>query len=1287
MAFVYNNPNPTLNMNKKETYPMKRKTITSNQGFINESEDSDSGSKQENRDIVNSKLDVKQQRASRILALKDNYSALKNINNAAQARQRRQSQLKSTLKGNGTLDKQQSISDTNDNQLKDDEPSMTLRQFLDKIFTLKKRNYFDGFIAIMSLCSFTIYLVLTYYPENLYYLDFLDYIFCSIYFLDFVIYILLAQHRLQFLLTLNSLIKMLCICPLLMLSFQLDNVNSITHSTVTSLINTTRIFRLIRVFQLFYIVQSEQSDVRKQVMMIICTITLIVVISSGLLQIAENEEINVRIKAAYNDFDLSTLYLRTQFHHYSYFCIITISTVGFGDIVPYTTLGKGMVVLLVLITIALIPKQTNELIQIISAESEYFRSRYKSSSDIKHIVITGDITSDSLQSFCLELFHSDHGSQYKHAIIVSLNVPSREIESLIHQKQYENFIRWLQGDPMNEKDLNRSDISKAKACVILNSKYSLDPYSSDHKNILLALYIKKYVYSIYDTANMHCSFRLILQLIKPENKYHYYNSLQKIYKERMPPDNLIIIEEIKMNLLAKSCLTPGIMSMLSNLVMSSSTLANNDDDWLKEYSEGRAYEIYRIPLSDNYKYVSFLEIVKEVYAKEHALAFAIEVETHKTSVIKLNPGNVSIDSILKATKLNTDDYLPRFNLNNIKLHLYLICLDKQVAENSCGIISTSRDPLSTGKRGQPIPSSPRQFMIDKPTSNRGSFNKFTKGPLSGTSVPSDSKIVQNLQKLCTQYDYARNQGNDSLSDLSDISDNDDFIDKKPSLNSYEDYEIDLDNYFTMKNFDPIVFNPNVDIMQHTIKDSKKIMDHILVCGIHPSMFHFILPLRAKYLGHQSLKYIVILGENLTESLYNDLAKFPYIVYIQGSPLLPENLYRANIMNAEIAVILSNSNIKADYEDSNDNQTLDAETIFIYKAIKKCNKNIQIMTELVSADNIEYLLQKNNSEINSKEMYEYSQLFASGEVFTPGIIDRITCQIYYNPNILTILEQILNGGATNKNKKVLRIERELNLPSSNFYLLQMPEAFIGETFEKLFSHLIDSNYVIPLGLYRRSVKDDFFYVYTNPAKQSLLRSSDLVYVLGQTSNIQDLLEDKDDSKEENPCQEKNTSDSTSSRGSAKSLNKKDKDSINKILKRPSIFAKKESRVLASSNRNIASKEGSGTNSKPEENLSPDKRNNMKKQGTFISKLLPNMINKENTKASFHIENTKNQILNANTNDKLSSKYLEFNRVKEMLQDIKDRLSDLKKEYNGFDSYIQEIVSEEIASELNIYLENK
>ncbi len=57
----------------------------------------------------------------------------------------------------------------------------------------------------------------------------------------------------------------------------------------------------------------------------------------------------------------------------------------------------------------------------------------------------------------------------------------------------------------------------------------------------------------------------------------------------------------------------------------------------------------------------------------------------------------------------------------------------------------------------------------------------------------------------------------------------------------------------------------------------------------------------------------------------------------------ETLIKANIHYADKVVILGHdSTLKADVND----EMLDAESIYIYKAIKKCNKDVQILTELV-----------------------------------------------------------------------------------------------------------------------------------------------------------------------------------------------------------------------------------------------------------------------------------------------------------------------------------------------------
>lgn len=54
-----------------------------------------------------------------------------------------------------------------------------------------------------------------------------------------------------------------------------------------------------------------------------------------------------------------------------------------------------------------------------------------------------------------------------------------------------------------------------------------------------------------------------------------------------------------MNLLAKSCFSPGIISFLSNLIQSAgdADLDNIEEDWMKEYISGMRHEIYRTELS------------------------------------------------------------------------------------------------------------------------------------------------------------------------------------------------------------------------------------------------------------------------------------------------------------------------------------------------------------------------------------------------------------------------------------------------------------------------------------------------------------------------------------------------------------------------------------------------------------------------------------------------------------------------------------------------------------------
>ena len=159
---------------------------------------------------------------------------------------------------------------------------------------------------------------------------------------------------------------------------------------------------------------------------------------------------------------------------------------------------------------------------------------------------------------------------------------------------FKSEVTYLAGSVLNRKDLKRAMAHKADCCILLTNKKSRTAFE-DQRNIMNALSLKKYVYTLNavsltdeDKSNM----RIILQLIKPESKNLYYTSSNMVWTN----DQLIIVEEIKMNLLAKSCFAPGLISLISNLIMSAGEpdLSPFSPPWLPEYAEGMGHEIYRM---------------------------------------------------------------------------------------------------------------------------------------------------------------------------------------------------------------------------------------------------------------------------------------------------------------------------------------------------------------------------------------------------------------------------------------------------------------------------------------------------------------------------------------------------------------------------------------------------------------------------------------------------------------------------------------------------------------------
>jgi hypothetical protein len=121
-------------------------------------------------------------------------------------------------------------------------------------------------------------------------------------------------------------------------------------------------------------------------------------------------------------------------------------------------------------------------------------------------------------------------------------------------------------------------------------------------------------------------------------------------RESAQNNKYVCIDEIKMSVMAKSCLCPGITTMIHSLVSSSRSAPNSEEEnWVGEYSAGCAFEVYCIPISPAFSGCSFVDAARIVYQETESLLFALEINPPDAlSRLMINPAEYEIP--------NTKDY-------------------------------------------------------------------------------------------------------------------------------------------------------------------------------------------------------------------------------------------------------------------------------------------------------------------------------------------------------------------------------------------------------------------------------------------------------------------------------------------------------------------------------------------------------------------------------------------------------------------------------------------------------
>lgn len=196
-------------------------------------------------------------------------------------------------------------------------------------------------IAALIFLSSGIFVAETYpLPQDLLInLERLDTVILGLFALEYVIRFWAASDKVKFALSPLSIIDLLAVFPFFL---------GVGRRGFLLTLRWFRLLRIIRFIDVRILVFRFGSENQFIVARIFMTIFIIIFVFSGLIYQVEHP-VNPEI---FNTF-LDAVY----------FAIVTMTTVGFGDVIPFSEVGRLLTILMILTGVALIPWQFGELIQ------------------------------------------------------------------------------------------------------------------------------------------------------------------------------------------------------------------------------------------------------------------------------------------------------------------------------------------------------------------------------------------------------------------------------------------------------------------------------------------------------------------------------------------------------------------------------------------------------------------------------------------------------------------------------------------------------------------------------------------------------------------------------------------------------------------------------------------------------------------------------------------------------------------------------------------------------------
>jgi voltage-gated potassium channel len=196
-----------------------------------------------------------------------------------------------------------------------------------------------------------------------------------------------------------------------------------------------------------------------------------------------------------------------------WWALVTITTVGYGDFVPVTNIGRviaGVLMIIGMFTLALFAGIVGSTL--LSVVLQLKQDQFRMTTHMNHTVVCGY---DEGARLLLDALLEEHRSDDEELLLFAPGDRPRDLPP--------DFI-WISGDPSKESELDKVRLAHARSVIIVGAR-DRTPQAADATTILSLFTIRSYLRGRESvTANRKEPIYVVAEILDSENVAHAYTA-------------------------------------------------------------------------------------------------------------------------------------------------------------------------------------------------------------------------------------------------------------------------------------------------------------------------------------------------------------------------------------------------------------------------------------------------------------------------------------------------------------------------------------------------------------------------------------------------------------------------------------------------------------------------------------------------------------------------------------------------------------------------------------------